>query len=352
MKRRATTQDITWFLDLRRSNQLDLDPPYQRRGVWNPKDRRFFLDTVFRGYPCPPIFVHKTDRTTDGKTIYAIVDGKQRLQTLFMFVDDQLALDHEFGDNRFNGKKWSQLKGEERQIFWDYVIPVEFLTFDPRDPQEVNQAFDRLNRNMRKLEAQELRHARWGGWFISLVESECEDAFWKRVGVGTTARNKRMKDAQFISELLLVIIDQRQKGFDQDALDTAYGKYDDITELDEPIEPDDIKEQMSNAKQYIDAMQGVNSCVKKYASSLAVFYTLWAAVVLHRDRLPDPSRFAAIFADLREKVEQLKGAEDRASLLTGDKTAKYDIANTFLEDRKSTRLNSSHEIPSRMPSSA
>jgi hypothetical protein len=33
MKRRLTTQDITWFLDLHRNKQLDLDPPYQRRSV-------------------------------------------------------------------------------------------------------------------------------------------------------------------------------------------------------------------------------------------------------------------------------------------------------------------------------
>ncbi len=82
MQRRSTTQDISWFLDLRRNNQFDLNPPYQRRSVWNLKDRRFFLDTVFRGYPCPPIFLHKTINA-EQKTVYAVVDGKQRLQTLF-----------------------------------------------------------------------------------------------------------------------------------------------------------------------------------------------------------------------------------------------------------------------------
>jgi hypothetical protein len=60
MQRRSSPQDISWFLDLRRHSQLDMDPPYQRRSVWNLKDRRFFLDTVFRGYPSPQIFLHKT----------------------------------------------------------------------------------------------------------------------------------------------------------------------------------------------------------------------------------------------------------------------------------------------------
>jgi hypothetical protein len=47
MQRRPTTQDISWFLDLYKNGQLDLDPPYQRRSVWSRKHRRFFLDTIF-----------------------------------------------------------------------------------------------------------------------------------------------------------------------------------------------------------------------------------------------------------------------------------------------------------------
>jgi hypothetical protein len=56
MKRRPTTQDITWFLDLDRNKQLDLDPPHQRRSVWTRKDKQFFLDTIFRDFPSPAIF--------------------------------------------------------------------------------------------------------------------------------------------------------------------------------------------------------------------------------------------------------------------------------------------------------
>jgi hypothetical protein len=45
MQRRSTSQDVSWFLDLRRHNQLEMDPPYQRKSVWNAKDRRFFLSS-------------------------------------------------------------------------------------------------------------------------------------------------------------------------------------------------------------------------------------------------------------------------------------------------------------------
>jgi hypothetical protein len=64
MQRRPTTQEICWFLNLYKNGQLDLDPPYQRRSVWSPKDRRFFLDTIFRGYATPAIYLYKV---TDDK---------------------------------------------------------------------------------------------------------------------------------------------------------------------------------------------------------------------------------------------------------------------------------------------
>jgi hypothetical protein len=330
MQRRSTSQDISWFLDLRRHGQLDLDPPYQRRSVWTPKDRRFFLDTVFRGYPCPPIFLHKV-AGTDEKTTYAVVDGKQRLQTLFKFVDGEIALAEDFGDTRFNSKKWGDIGAAERQIFWDYVVPVEFLSFDPEDTRAVDQAFDRLNRNMRKLEAQELRHARWDGWFISLIEQECEEPAWRKLGVVTNARSKRMKDAQFMSELVLIIIERKQHGFDQEMLDAAYGRYDDLEEADVEVNPDEVKEALVDAREFLVAAQDSNGVIKEHAATFGAFYTLWAMVILHRAELPDAVSFAGRLKDFMEKAKLLDASEDKAVLLTGQNGAALKRPMEFLE---------------------
>ena len=74
---------------------------------------------------------------------------------------------------------------------------------DVIDGAIVNEVFDRLNRNSRKLTSQELRHAKYDGWPITIAEAEEEKEDWKRLGIVTTARAKRMADTQFISELML-----------------------------------------------------------------------------------------------------------------------------------------------------
>jgi len=112
MNRRPTTQDISWFLDLDRNTQLDLDPSYQRRSVWTLKDKQFFLDTIFMDYPCPAIFLHKTT-SEDGAQVYHVVDGKQRLETILSFVNNKISIPKDFSDKTLAGKKWRDLEKED-----------------------------------------------------------------------------------------------------------------------------------------------------------------------------------------------------------------------------------------------
>lgn len=225
MKRTSRPQDISWFLDENQSKRLNLDPPYQRRSAWTTKDRRTFLDTIFRNYPCPAIFLHKEIR--DGNTVYNVVDGKQRLETIIMFSEGRIALDKAFGHDDLNGKRWDQLSDAWKRAFWDYLLPVEHIDFSEAS---INEAFNRLNRNSRKLEPQEIRHSQFDGWFINFVESECQDPLWAAFGITSPARVRRMKDSQFISELALVVIENKIHGFDQDFLTDAYARYDDFEE--------------------------------------------------------------------------------------------------------------------------
>ena len=115
MKRQPSTQQISWFLDLERNTQLDLNPPYQRKSVWSPKDRRFFLDTIFRNYPTPPIFVHRTI-DDNGFTMYHIVDGKQRLETILGFAKNKIAIDPNYGDVNLDGKKFGELDVDQKVL--------------------------------------------------------------------------------------------------------------------------------------------------------------------------------------------------------------------------------------------
>ncbi len=302
MKRQPTTQQLTWFLDLHRNKQLDLDPPYQRKSVWSSKDRKFFLDTIFRNYPAPPIFIHRSV-DDNGFTMYHVVDGKQRLETILSFFNNKISIPANFGNQNLDNKKFKDLDQIEKRKFWDYTLVVDFI--DITEGNNIEEVFDRVNRNARNLQPQELRHARYNGWFINLVEQEADDDFWWIYKISTRARDKRMKNVQFISELLMIILENKIVGFDQDHINEIYSKYDEIEELQEAGEfsPDDFSEAISNIKRIILKMNEHNNVIDKYVSgSNNNFYTLWAYLTLNS--IDDPIELAEVYDKFMSAVQK------------------------------------------------
>ena len=309
--RRPSTQDVSWFLDLDSTEQLDLNPSYQRKSVWGIKDRRFFLDTIFRGFPCPPIYLHKTIR--DGKSVYAVVDGKQRLETILLFRDNKIALPSDFGDARLDGKKWKQIKDDDElaAAFLNYVFPVEFVELPFNDAAYVNDVFDRLNRNSKILNPQELRHAKYSGWFINLVEDEVYDSLWQSTKVRTNARAKRMLDVQFVSELLLIVITKSIWGFSQEQLDGLYATYDDINDFDtdnewrfKPLIEEDFRYEIKTLKDQVTGFLNGNEIVREFLTDTKHLYSLWGYLVLSTNNASIPpfaiDKYIAFINEYRE----------------------------------------------------
>lgn len=303
-------RNISWFINLYLNEQLDLSPPYQRRSVWTLKDRKFFLDTVFRNYPCPSVFLHKEIENISGKMIYRVIDGKQRLETLILFLKNQIAIDRDHEDYRLAGKRWEFIENipELKERFLDYAFTVEFI--DTKNKFIINEIFDRLNRNSRKLERQELRHAKYDGWFISLSEKESEDPLWEDIGVITKAKVRRMKDVQCISELLIVLLKNQIFGYDQDLMDEIYAEYDSPNETLTDFDEFEFKNRLQLVKDYILRMENYNNAITMYASGFNHFYSLWALVALNLKQLDTPESIAKKYSEFMDKVRTVSKLKD------------------------------------------
>ncbi|MEZ5014944.1 MAG: DUF262 domain-containing protein [Chitinophagales bacterium] len=324
MKRQPSTQQISWFLDLERNGQLDLNPPYQRKSVWSPKDRRFFLDTIFRNYPTPPVFVHRTI-DDNGFTEYHVVDGKQRLETILSFAKNKIALDSNYGDINFNGKKFNDLLPDQKRKFWDYTLIVDFI--EAVDGANMDQVFDRVNRNSINLQPQELRHARFNGWFINETENEAEEEFWWDIKVSTRAKDKRMKNVQLIAELLLVILDKKIVGFSQDYLDDMYALYDTPDETVETFDEEAYKNERNRIKTYLTTMEAHNSCVSTFAKTANNLYTLWALIAL--SPVPAANELAEKYVNFMTQVNNFAAAEDPETLIPENPSPELQNAFTY-----------------------
>ena len=337
MSRTPTTQDISWFLDLYDKDQLNLDPPYQRRSVWSPRDRRYFIDTILNNYPAPPIFLHKT-LDENGRSTYHVVDGKQRLQTIIMFRDNKLAIPDDFSDVTLRKKKWKDLEKATRERFWNYILIVEMLP--DTGEAAIRNTFERINRNSRQLTPQEMRHAKYDGWFIRAVEKEATADEWREFGVVTTARAKRMADSQFISELFALTIQKKIVGFDQDALDEIYADYEEIEENELFVE-DDFQKEIARCKTQVSAMVAINERVRDALKAQGHFYSLWGVLNLDAARLPETKTLTeryvkfieAVFLRLAAPIEAEAPGNDPWKVAVADYAANIRGASTDVTPR-------------------
>jgi hypothetical protein len=284
MNRTMNFQSISWFWDLYTRHLLDLDPPYQRRSVWNQGYKDFFIDTVLNGYPSPAIFLYQ-EITPEGISKYSVVDGKQRLSTLFEFADNKFPVSETATITRLRGISFQDLENQIKQNFWKYQFAVEYIP--STDEKIINDIFDRINRNVSKLTPQELRHAKFNGIFITAVEELTE---WmvsvlppNFPSIAPKSR-QQMKDDEFVA-LLLLFLEEGVKSYRQDDLDKAFSDKDLVWDDKSEIE-DEFKKVISLIKDLLNECPQNINLSKTRLKNQADFYSLFGAIAeLRRENL-------------------------------------------------------------------
>ena len=268
-----------------------------------------------------------------GESIYHVVDGKQRITTILEFTKDKISLPKNIGYTNLAGKKFSQLDTDSKKQFWNYLITVEMMP--AVDDILINNVFERINRNSRKLADQERRHAKFDGWLITRAEAEADKQEWKDFGIVTTARAKRMADVQFISELMMLSLKKEIIGFDQDSLDQFYADYDTPSETVPSFDEEAFNTEFENTKKFLQQMNAVNGCVAQYGKTLANFYSLWAYLVLSKPEALTAQTIAERYADFMAHISRVLNRSANIAV-AGDPVEAATLADYSLNMRGAT----------------
>ncbi len=220
-----TTKDVATLLQLEKSDQLKLQPEFQREGIWPKAAKSYFIDSILNGRPIPPIYMQRTTAVQTGRTEFAVIDGQQRIRAVKEFLDDGFALT-ELGDKSvataFKGKTFSALPLEMQQRLWNFDFVVQELS--GYSEADIRDIFARINKYVVRLSKQELRHAQKQGKFKDFVERIAKWPFWRQRAVFTNAQLSRMRATEFAAELTILLIEggpQHQKI----AIDLYYHRY-------------------------------------------------------------------------------------------------------------------------------
>jgi len=224
---------ISDFYEWYQSKQLILNPKFQRRAVWSPQAKSNLINTIILGLPMPIFFIRSKVDPQTKRSVREVVDGQQRLRAMFDYIDNGFTIKRS-QNSQYGGYFFSELPNEVKSEILNYEISVNVLV--DMDDREVLDIFARLNSYGVKLNNQELINARYFGVYKQFIYELGYDysTFWEVNGIFSTAQMLRMKEAEFVSELMAAIIGGIQ---DSKQAEKYYSLYDESFEQAEEIRP-------------------------------------------------------------------------------------------------------------------
>ena len=287
---------------------LVLNPEFQRRSIWPEPAKSYFINTLLEGLPIPNIYMRSVTDPATMRTYRELVDGQQRLRTIWDFVANRIRLGS--NANTFDGMRYEDLSDCDKRRLLAYEIGVVQL-FGAAD-DKVLDIFNRLNAYGLSLNSQELRHGKFqGGKYRGTFRRAVIDAskrwgvLWDTYNVVTVRARVRMADDELTAQMLGVILEGVQDG-GQRTINRLYNNYDEVL-------PNDAISKFDETAEYIvDNLSEVLSSRIGNAPHFLIFFTAVAHALfgipegdLGADS-PLPSRDGGALSDLPMAIQNLE----------------------------------------------
>lgn len=162
---------VSEIIKFYKRGRININPAYQRNYRWSNEQKTKFIESLILKYPIPPIITIKTEND-NGLYNYEIIDGVQRLSTIYEFVNakskDGKEIENEFeklelleGATEFkeiNGKNWEAFQEEEFDFIFESSTML-FINLMTEDEDVKYEMFERLNTLSTILTPQEIRNS-------------------------------------------------------------------------------------------------------------------------------------------------------------------------------------------------
>jgi len=189
---------------VRHRDRYKVDKTYQREnGTWSRSDEQYLIDTILRGFGMPPIFIHEFNQYE------YIVDGQQRLNTIWKFGDSKLPLNLKYSEDiindeknkqKNNGKpayKYIELHKDWQNRFDSYNLLIIYL--EDYNDEEIRDLFRRLQHG-KPLIPGEILNA-YPGEIVLTMRKLADHNFLKNI---VAIKAKRYKHYHLAAQFLLL----------------------------------------------------------------------------------------------------------------------------------------------------
>lgn len=195
---------ISKLLDRLQNDELLLNPDFQRASdLWDDKRKSRLIESIILRIPLPSFYFNE-----DKQGNYSVVDGLQRLSTIFQFIDNKelsrsLNIKYEslkLSDMQYlidlNGQTFDEIPRQYRRIINELEITSTIIR--PSTPDLVRfNIFARLNQGGLAVNGQEIRNAIYPGIWREHISSISQSTLFTN-NTQNKISKKRLIDHQMI----------------------------------------------------------------------------------------------------------------------------------------------------------
>ncbi len=328
-----TTHVTVDLLAWQESGALELSPKFQRRPVWKQASKSYFIDSLLRGYPVPPIHI-RLGISKAGTAVREIVDGQQRLRAVFDFISGRYRLSKTL-EASWAGKSFFELDEAEANQLRMYKFHA--FQYDGIDDATVLEIFARINTYSVALTKQELRNGQYFGAFKNTMYELAREnlGFWRDSKLFSETAIARMAEVELVSELTVLLLDGVQDK--KNSLDSYYKALDEKWDApgvtwsyrgrQVPRSPISRQELIIRFEQIITDIQQIAGAdlAESEFRRIPLFYSLFAVIAHHRYGLGNIDRPSPSRALNDNEMISLRSALEELSLVVNEKPSGSDI---------------------------
>lgn len=282
MLTKSQLYQINDFIQWYENNSLQLAPKYQRGAVWTEIAKSYFIDSIMKDYPVPPIFLRQIIDVSTLSTNREVIDGQQRLRAILDFYNNKFAWKKSHS-SKTKSVYFKDLTDDEKIQFLNYTLFVNIIS--QQDDATIFDMFARLNSNSIVVNKQENRNAKYWGYFkLFIVDlgNELRPQFIKRKVFKESALI-RMADLELLNSIMFICINGMESETSTQ-IDKLYEKYD---------------KQFENANDYHN----------KIIKTFNIIFSLFDIVNKEESYLLNKSYLLTIFIAIYSSINPVKGLE-------------------------------------------
>lgn len=229
MEKRTQNYNLEEIIERMERNKLTFDYPIQREsGQWDKSQKSLLIDSILNGFFLPEIYIIREG--TEDFAPMSVLDGKQRLTTLYEFAKDGFALSNDlddvtvvdvsFDENKnpvkeertypIAKKKFSELDPEVQKVFNKYKLEVKLLA--GFSDEQIEDQFYRLNNGATFTKSQKA-NVKLGTELAGKIKGIEECDFFENRAVFTNLQRKRGEVVSCILQSMMLLSDFEYRSF-------------------------------------------------------------------------------------------------------------------------------------------